>query len=78
QDIVELSEKIGTFETSIQPYEDCCTVFTPKHPRTKPTLEMLEKAERVLDIDALCEKAFNGIKMKIIHAYNTDGDDSNE
>ena len=75
---VAISRKIETFDISILPYEDCCTVFTPKHPRTKPTLEMLEKAEKVLDIDALCEKAFNGIKMKIIHAYNTDGDDANE
>lgn len=56
QEIVEISEKIGTFETSILPYEDCCTVFTPKHPKTRPTLEMIEEAEKALDIDALLER----------------------
>ena len=53
QEIVEISEKIGTFETSILPYEDCCTVFTPKHPKTRPTLEMIEEAEKALDIEEL-------------------------
>ena len=56
QEIVEISEKIDTFETSILPYEDCCTVFTPKHPKTKPTLEMIEEAEKALDIEGLVER----------------------
>ncbi len=56
QEIVEISEKIDTFETSILPYEDCCTVFTPKHPKTKPTLEMIEDAEKALDIEKLVER----------------------
>ncbi|MBQ5356885.1 MAG: tRNA 4-thiouridine(8) synthase ThiI, partial [Oscillospiraceae bacterium] len=56
QEIIEISEKIGTFETSILPYEDCCTVFTPKHPRTRPTLEMIEEAEKALDIEELVNR----------------------
>ena len=44
-DIVAISRKIGTFETSIEPYEDCCTIFTPPHPKTKPSLAEIEAAE---------------------------------
>ena len=62
-EIVRISRKIGTFETSIQPYEDCCTVFTPKHPRTKPTLRDIEREEANLDIDALVAKALEGIEV---------------
>jgi len=50
-EVVTLARKIGTFETSILPYEDCCTVFVPKHPRTKPKPEMLERAEAALELD---------------------------
>ena len=57
EDIIAVSRKIDTFEISIQPYEDCCTVFTPKHPRTRPTIEQCEKAEGPLDIEALIERA---------------------
>ncbi|MBQ5321397.1 MAG: tRNA 4-thiouridine(8) synthase ThiI [Oscillospiraceae bacterium] len=64
-DIIEVSRKIGTFETSIQPYEDCCTVFTPKHPKTHPTIEEIEKEEERLEIEELINKAF-GAKEKII------------
>ena len=53
QEIIEIARKIGTFEISIQPYEDCCTVFTPKHPRTRPKLEIVYRAEQALDIDCL-------------------------
>lgn len=63
EEIVRISRKIGTFETSIQPYEDCCTVFTPKHPRTKPTLRDIEREEANLDIDALVEKALENIEV---------------
>ena len=45
QEIIDISEKIGTFETSIEPYEDCCTIFVAKHPVTKPILEKIEKSE---------------------------------
>ena len=57
EEIVTISRKIGTFEISIEPYEDCCTVFTPRHPRTRPKLYMLEKAEQELNVDALVEEA---------------------
>ncbi len=59
EEIVEISRKIDTFETSILPYEDCCTVFTPKHPKTRPTLDSCEEAEKGLAIDTLIEKAIN-------------------
>lgn len=57
EEIVSIARKIGTFETSIQPYEDCCTVFTPKHPKTKPELEKVKIQENKLDFDALVEEA---------------------
>lgn len=66
-EIIAVSEKIGTFETSILPYEDCCTVFTPKHPRTKPQLFAVENAERALDIDALVEEAVSGTQTERMH-----------
>lgn len=57
-DIIKLAEKIGTFETSILPYEDCCTIFVAKHPVTKPILEKIERSERNLeDMDEKIEKA---------------------
>lgn len=56
-DIMDKAEEIGTFETSIQPYEDCCTVFLPKHPTTKPKLERILESESRLDVDALVEAA---------------------
>ena len=66
-EIVELSRKIGTFETSIEPYEDCCTVFTPKHPRLRPTLEEVEKAEQGLtDLDAMVARAAEGARLVVI------------
>ena len=60
EEIITLARKIGTFETSILPYEDCCTVFTPRHPRTKPRLAEVEAVEQVLDVDALVEEAIAG------------------
>ena len=62
EEIVVRARQIGTFETSILPYEDCCTVFTPRHPQTKPKLENVEKQEENLDIDGLVEEAFAGIE----------------
>lgn len=59
-DIVQIARKIGTFETSILPYEDCCTVFTPRHPRTKPKLDDVLEAESVLDVTALVDEAMLG------------------
>ena len=60
EEIVRISRVIDTFETSILPYEDCCTVFTPKHPKTRPTLLQCEQAESSLNIDELIEKAIEG------------------
>lgn len=57
EEIIKISRKIDTFETSILPFEDCCTVFTPKHPKTRPTLEALAEAEKKLAVDALTNKA---------------------
>ena len=57
EEIVTISRKIGAFETSIQPYEDCCTVFTPKHPKTKPELEKVLKEEAKVDFAALVDEA---------------------
>ena len=62
EEIIRIARRIGTFETSILPYEDCCTVFTPRHPRTRPKVEDVEAAESTLDVEALVEEAFNGIE----------------
>ena len=62
EEIVRIARKIDTFETSILPYEDCCTVFTPRHPRTHPKLEDVVEAEKDLDIDALVDEAVEGIE----------------
>ena len=62
EEIVRISRKINTFETSILPYEDCCTVFTPKHPKLKPTLKQCEEAEAALDVEAMVNAAVEGIE----------------
>ena len=59
-EIIRMAREIGTFETSILPYEDCCTVFTPRHPCTRPVLADIEAAEAVLDVDALVAEALAG------------------
>ena len=66
EEIVTIARKIGTLETSILPYEDCCTVFTPKHPKTKPTLGQVLHAERKLDREALIARALESVeKVKV-------------
>ena len=67
-EIVEVSRKIDTFETSIEPYEDCCTVFTPKHPKTRPTLKDVEKEQQRFDFDPLVETAVNDTRTYYINA----------
>ena len=62
RDIVKIARDIGTFDTSILPYEDCCTVFTPRHPKTRPTVAEVAEAEAALDIDALVREAVDGIE----------------
>lgn len=61
-EIIERAREINTFETSILPYEDCCTVFTPKHPTTNPKLSQIEKSESVLDVDGLIKNSLGGVE----------------
>ncbi len=65
-EIITISRKIGAFDISIEPFEDCCTVFTPKHPKTKPTIQMLEEAEKALDVDCLVARALENTKVTVI------------
>ena len=67
EEIVQIARKIGTFETSIQPYEDCCTVFTPRHPRTRPVLSKVIEQQNRLDFDALVQEALDGAYVEYIH-----------
>lgn len=67
---IAVARKIGTFETSILPYDDCCTVFVSKHPKTHPSLEDARYAERNLDIPALVETALERIEVKEVQAAN--------
>lgn len=62
-DIMEIARKIGTYETSILPYEDCCTIFVPKHPKTNPKLDMIRKEEEKLNIDELIDKSIENIEI---------------
>ncbi len=64
EDIVKLSRKIGTFDISIQPFEDCCTVFTPRHPVTNPKLENILNEEAKLDVDALVNRAVESVYLQ--------------
>jgi len=65
-DIMDKAQEIGTFEKSIEPYEDCCTVFLPKHPSTKPKLAKIEESESKLDVDGLVEAAVESEEVKIV------------
>ncbi|WP_199533975.1 tRNA uracil 4-sulfurtransferase ThiI [Romboutsia weinsteinii] len=65
-EIIEVAQKIGTFETSILPEEDCCTVFSPKKPVTKPRLERIEKSESKLDVEKLIQDAIDNIEVEDI------------
>ena len=73
EEIVTIARKIGTLETSILPYEDCCTVFTPKHPKTKPTLGQLINAERNLDREGLIQRALEGVEKIGVKYYDEAG-----
>ncbi len=68
-EVVAISRKIDTFDISILPYEDCCTVFTPKHPRTRPTIEYVEECEKALEVDRLVSQAVDGVRTVCINAY---------
>lgn len=66
EEIVTVARKIDTFETSILPYEDCCTVFTPKHPRTRPILKYVQQAEEAVDGEVLIERALAHVRKRYI------------
>ncbi len=73
EEIVTIARKIGTLDTSILPYEDCCTVFTPKHPKTKPTLGQLLNAEKNLDRQALIKAAMESIEKVTVKYHDEPG-----
>lgn len=68
QEIIDISYKIDTYETSIEPYEDCCTVFTPKHPRTRPVLRYVKEAQENAGFDELVAEALDNLKVTKISA----------
>ena len=63
EEIIAIARRIDTFETSIQPYEDCCTVFTPRHPRTRPRIAEIEAAEAAFAVDELVKEAVEGVRV---------------
>ena len=63
EEIIRISRKIDTFDISIEPYEDCCTVFTPKHPRTRPVLKYVKEAQERAGFDEMIERAINNLKI---------------
>lgn len=68
-EVVAISRKIETFDISILPYEDCCTVFTPKHPKTRPTIEYVEECEKALEVDRLVDEAAENARFVLISGY---------
>jgi len=66
-DIMDIAREIDTYETSILPYEDCCTIFVPKHPKTKPRVDLIRKSESVLNIDELVEKAIAETELVVFN-----------
>src|SRR5699024_10229051 len=62
-DIVKMAKKMETYETSILPFEDCCTIFKPKAPKTKPSFELVKKFEDVVDFEPMIEKAMENIEV---------------
>ncbi len=65
-EIMDRAQQIGTYDTSILPYEDCCTIFTPRHPTTKPKVERLRESEALLDVEGLTEEAVQGIEEILV------------
>lgn len=68
-EIVKIAYKIDTYDISIEPYEDCCTIFTPKHPRTRPILHFVEEAEKAIDGEALLQEALEQVETRQIVPY---------
>ena len=77
-EIVTISQKIDTYNTSIEPYEDCCTVFTPKHPRTKPNLQDILQAEQALNAEELIAECLKNLKLTKIGYKNANASENNE
>ncbi len=75
EEIISVSRKIGAFETSVLPFEDCCTVFTPRHPRTRPEIEMVEAEESKLDFNALVDEALATRQVVVVKHF---GDNKTE
>lgn len=67
EEIIQISRRIGTFETSIEPYEDCCTVFTPKHPRTRPVLKFVKIAEEEAQLSTMIQEAVDNLRVTVIN-----------
>jgi len=65
-DIMDVSRRIGTYDISILPYEDCCTVFVPKHPKTRPRLEEIKRSEEKLDMMGLMEEALENAEILVV------------
>jgi len=70
EEIIQISRKIGTYDTSVLPFEDCCTVFTPRHPRTRPELEKVIAEEQKLDFNALVEEAYATRQTVVMKAFS--------
>ena len=66
-EIIEVAEQIDTFELSVQPFEDCCTIFAPPQPKTRPRLDKVHQYEERLPIEEMIERALSGLKMETIH-----------
>jgi len=67
-EIIEVAEAIDTFELSVQPFEDCCTIFAPPQPKTRPRLDKVHQYEERLDIEGMMERAMAGLKLEVITA----------
>ena len=70
-EIINTAHRIDTFDISIEPYEDCCTVFTPRHPRTRPSLKYVEEAEAALDVEGLVEDCLKDLRWTMIYPSRT-------
>ena len=75
EEIIAISRKIGAFETSVLPFEDCCTVFTPRHPKTRPELEMVEAEENKLNVNELVDEALATRQIVVVKHF---GDNKTE
>jgi thiamine biosynthesis protein ThiI len=75
EEIISISRKIGAFDTSVLPYEDCCTVFTPRHPRTRPELDAVIAEESKLDFNALVDEALSTRQIVVVKHF---GDNKSE